>query len=88
MTTSEINMTPEQTAIATDEDPKDRQGLFSIVLEALRGGRHDYTALPLRRAILLLAVPMVAEMLWESLFAVSERPSWPGDCTCHGREQP
>ncbi|HEX2658767.1 MAG TPA: MATE family efflux transporter, partial [Polyangia bacterium] len=49
-----------------------RQGLFSIVLEALRGARHDYTALPLRRAILLLAVPMVAEMLWESLFAVSD----------------
>jgi len=72
MTTSEINMTSEQTTMATDQEPKDRQGLFSTVLEALRGARHDYTALPLRRAILLLAIPMVAEMLWESLFAVCD----------------
>jgi putative MATE family efflux protein len=71
MTTSEI-MTPEQTATAADQAPEGREGLLSIVLEGLRGGRHDYTALPLRRAILLLAVPMVAEMLWESLFAIAD----------------
>ena len=67
-------MTPEQTATAAPAaaEAEDRQGLFSIVLEALRGARHDYTALPLRRAILLLAVPMVAEMLWESLFAIAD----------------
>jgi putative MATE family efflux protein len=72
MTTSEITMTPEQTAAAADQAPEGREGFFSIVLEALRGSRHDYTKLPLRRAILLLAVPMVAEMLWESLFAVAD----------------
>lgn len=67
-------MTPEKTATAAAEAPaaEGREGLFSIILEALRGGRHDYTALPLRRAILLLAIPMVAEMLWESLFAVAD----------------
>lgn len=37
---------------------------------ALKGGHSDYTALPLRRAVLLLAVPMVLEMSMESLFAV------------------
>lgn len=36
----------------------------------LRGARHDYTALPLNHAVLLLAVPMVLEMSMESLFAV------------------
>lgn len=76
MTTSEITMTPEQTATVTAaaaaDAPEGREGLLSIVLEALRGARHDYTKLPLRRAILLLAVPMVAEMLWESLFAVAD----------------
>lgn len=40
------------------------------VRQALRGEEHDYTALPLNRAVLLLAVPMVLEMVMESLFAV------------------
>jgi hypothetical protein len=37
---------------------------------ALRGESFDFTALSLNRAVLLLAVPMVLEMLMESLFAV------------------
>jgi putative MATE family efflux protein len=40
------------------------------VADALRGRQRDYTREPLNRAILLLAVPMVLEMLMESLFAV------------------
>lgn len=37
---------------------------------ALKGTHFDYTAVPLDRAVLLLAVPMVLEMIMESLFAV------------------
>ena len=40
------------------------------VRQSLRGEEHDYTALPLNRAVILLAVPMVLEMVMESLFAV------------------
>jgi putative MATE family efflux protein len=40
------------------------------VAHALKGEQHDYTKERLNRAILLLAVPMVLEMLMESLFAV------------------
>lgn len=40
------------------------------VAQALRGEQHDYTSLPLDRAVLLLAVPMVLEMLMESLFTI------------------
>lgn len=43
---------------------------WRIVVESLRGTHHDYTAVPPNRAVLLLAVPMVLEMIMESLFAV------------------
>jgi len=43
---------------------------WSSVHEALRGSHQDYTAGNLNRAILLLAIPMVLEMVLESLFAV------------------
>jgi len=42
------------------------------VREALRGSRHDYTSGPLGRAIVLLAIPMVTEMIMESVFAVAD----------------
>ena len=42
------------------------------VRQSLRGEEHDYTALPLNSAIILLAVPMVLEMVMESLFAVAD----------------
>src|SRR5499427_9552821 len=44
--------------------------LWSSVREALRGSHQDYTAGNLNRAIVLLAIPMVLEMVLESLFAV------------------
>ncbi len=40
------------------------------VRSALKGEHRDYTSLPLNRAVLLLAVPMVLEMSMESLFAI------------------
>jgi putative MATE family efflux protein len=40
------------------------------VREALRGSHQDYTEGSLNRSILLLAIPMVLEMVLESLFAV------------------
>ena len=46
---------------------------WQSVRQSLRGAeQHDYTALPLNRAVILLAVPMVLEMVMESLFAVAD----------------
>jgi putative MATE family efflux protein len=45
-------------------------GLWESIREALRGSHQDYTSGSLNRAILLLAIPMVLEMVLESLFAV------------------
>src|SRR5579862_5020130 len=45
-------------------------GIFSTIREALRGSQRDLTAGNLRRGIILLAIPMILEMLMESLFGV------------------
>lgn len=47
-----------------------RTGFFSAISEAIRGSQSDYTQGPIGRAVLLLSVPMVLEMLMESVFAV------------------
>jgi putative MATE family efflux protein len=52
--------------------PPSLEGFWSGVREALRGSRRDYTQGPIGRAILLLAVPMVLEMVMESVFAVCD----------------
>ena len=52
-------------------DGSDR-GFWSSVREALKGSHQDFTTGNLNRAILLLAIPMVLEMVLESLFAVTD----------------
>ncbi len=42
------------------------------IRDALRGRRHDYTTGPIGQSIFLLAIPMVLEMVMESLFALSD----------------
>jgi Na+-driven multidrug efflux pump len=44
--------------------------LWASIQEAIRGSHQDFTTGSLNRAILLLAIPMVLEMVLESLFAV------------------
>src|SRR5438045_9369487 len=46
--------------------------LWDSIREALRGTHQDFTTGSLNRAILLLAIPMVLEMVLESLFAVTD----------------
>src|SRR6201996_1210640 len=50
--------------------PVPQPSFWASIREALRGSHQDYTAGNLNRAILLLAIPMVLEMVLESLFAV------------------
>jgi hypothetical protein len=45
--------------------------IFRIVSEALSGAHRDLTQGNLRRTIIILAIPMILEMLMESLLALS-----------------
>jgi putative MATE family efflux protein len=47
-----------------------RRSVWAELRDALRGTSADYTKIPLRRAVFLLAVPMVLELVLESTFAV------------------
>ena len=46
------------------------QSFWAALKDAVAGSEADYTAIPLKRAILLLAVPMILELVMESTFAV------------------
>ncbi len=50
----------------------DTRSWWQEVRGALRGTKHDYTTGPIGRSIFLLAIPMVSEMIMESLFALSD----------------
>ena len=62
------------TRVVQDETPSagnsPDEGMWSAVKEALRGSHRNYTEGPIGRSIILLAIPMVLEMVMESVFAV------------------
>ena len=60
---------PLQSAPTTTAEVS-QPSFWASIREALRGSHQDYTSGNLNRAILLLAIPMVLEMVLESLFAV------------------
>lgn len=52
---------------------KTKRGLstyIQLISQALKGEETDYTAISIRKAILLLAIPMMLEMMMESVFAL------------------
>ncbi|MFI5161053.1 MAG: MATE family efflux transporter [Sphingobacteriales bacterium] len=44
--------------------------IFTLLKQSLKGGNHDFTKGSIRRAVLLLAIPMMLEMAMESVFAL------------------
>lgn len=56
--------------VAPETSAPPEPSFWRIVAQSLRGEHHDFTAVSLNKAVLLLAVPMVLEMIMESLFAV------------------
>ena len=58
---------PDLTESATDSSP---HSLWRELRDAIRGTEADYTRIGLGKAIFLLAVPMILELVMESTFAV------------------
>jgi putative MATE family efflux protein len=63
---------PPAGAVALAPPSADAPSFWPLVREALAGSRRDLTSETLSRAIFLLAVPMVLEMIMESIFAVAD----------------
>ncbi|HVX26169.1 MAG TPA: MATE family efflux transporter [Parafilimonas sp.] len=54
----------------TEQSIYKRRNILSLVVQAIKGTDMDYTKGSLRKAILMLAVPMILEMCMESVFAL------------------
>ena len=65
---------PDSTEVLRHTPEQKKPGLFAALRDAVRGAHpdYDYTEGSIGRAILLLSVPMVLEMLMESLFVVCD----------------
>ena len=59
--TSNVGTSPREGGVKT---------FFTLFKQALSGQEQDYTQGSIRRAVFLLAVPMILEMCMESVFAV------------------
>jgi putative MATE family efflux protein len=60
----------QDSAAVLDQPPQAHQPLWAVVRDAIRGKHMDYTTAPINRAVVMLAIPMVMEMIMESIFAV------------------
>lgn len=52
--------------------PPPRGSIWHQLKDAIRGSEADYTKINLKRAIFLLAVPMILELVMESTFAIAD----------------
>src|SRR5262245_60750857 len=60
----------EAVGVATAIETNKSSGFWATLREAVRGSGQDFTEGGIGRAIFLLSVPMVLEMLMESLFGI------------------
>ena len=56
--------------MSTEQSTYKQSGIFSLVVQSIKGIQMDYTQGSLRKAIVLLAIPMILEMCMESVFAL------------------
>src|SRR5688572_4306578 len=59
-------------ALGSPAAPVPGESIWGAVRQALRGSRRNYTEGPIGRSIFILAIPMVLEMVMESVFVVCD----------------
>ncbi|WP_286269728.1 MATE family efflux transporter [Thalassotalea hakodatensis] len=65
-------MTTEHNNLTTPPTTKRKVSIFALFKQALKGGHQDLTSGSIGIAAFILAVPMVLEMLMESVFAITD----------------
>ena len=54
----------------SENNQQPKSSFFSLIKDAILGKELDYTSISIKRAIFMLAIPMILEMLMESVFAL------------------
>jgi putative MATE family efflux protein len=68
----EIQATVADEVVARDINLKEGNGFWGNVRDAIRGTEADYTKIHINKAILLLSIPMILELVMESTFAIAD----------------
>jgi putative MATE family efflux protein len=68
--TEELTQTTTQQELIEQQEQQQKTDWLATFREAIKGSRQDFTQGDIRRAIILLSVPMILEMLMESLFGI------------------
>ena len=55
---------PNQSGLST------KKQVYQLIMQSLKGDEHDYTTGSIRKAVFLLAIPMILELSLESVFAL------------------
>lgn len=62
----------ENESLKTNENSNSKRSFWQDLKDAIRGTEADYTQISIKKAIFLLAIPMILELVMESSFAIAD----------------